>query len=56
MKALSTILLIASFAIFSSCTYKVYHVKSMPPGHAKKMTGSKSAKHHAPGHKKMHKR
>lgn len=26
------------------------HEKRIPPGHAKKMSGSKSAKHFAPGH------
>ncbi|BBE17355.1 hypothetical protein AQPE_1505 [Aquipluma nitroreducens] len=28
----------------------------VPPGHMKKMTGEKSAKHYAPGHKKKHKK
>ena len=35
-----------------SCTRNVYIYKKMPPGHAKKVTGHKSAKHHAPGHQK----
>ena len=33
----------------SSCTRNVYVVKKMPPGHVKKITGSKSAKPYAPG-------
>jgi len=31
---------------------KVYKVKPLPPGHAKKITGSKSAKPYAPGQQK----
>ena len=41
--------------VFSSCTRKVYIVKKVPPGHAKKMTGAKSAKAYAPGQVKKHK-
>lgn len=29
-----------------------HHVKVLPPGHAKKLTGSKSAKAYAPGQRK----
>jgi len=29
-----------------------HHHKKTPPGHAKKKAGSKSAKAHAPGHKR----
>lgn len=39
---------------FSSCTRKVYIAKPMPPGQAKKITGSKSAKPYAPGQVKKH--
>ena len=35
-----------------SCTRNVYVIKKMPPGQAKKVTGHKSAKHHAPGQQK----
>ena len=40
---------------FSACTRNVYVVKRLPPGQAKKITGSKSAKPYAPGQvKKRH--
>ena len=39
---------------FSSCTRHVYVVKKVPPGHAKKITGQKSAKSFAPGRVKKH--
>jgi hypothetical protein len=45
-------LLIALLIVLSGCSYRIVHVKQMPPGHAKKVYGSKSAKHHAPGQKK----
>src|SRR5690242_16156322 len=56
MKAIRnySFLLIALLTILSSCSYRIVHVKSMPPGHAKKVYGSKSAKHHAPGQKKKY--
>lgn len=45
---------------FNNCTVKHTHhhktvvvkKKRTPPGHAKKIHGNKSAKHHAPGHNK----
>lgn len=43
---------------FSSCATRVHvhhkpnKVKTIPPGQAKKITGEKSAKRHAPGHNK----
>lgn len=43
---------------FSSCATHVHmhhkpnKVKTIPPGQAKKITGEKSAKRHAPGHNK----
>lgn len=45
---------------FDSCTVKHTHhhktvvvkKKRIPPGHAKKIHGDKSAKRHAPGHNK----
>ncbi|ESU23664.1 hypothetical protein FEDK69T_10660 [Flavobacterium enshiense DK69] len=40
---------------FTSCTVSHHHhhtAKKIPPGQAKKMTGSKSAKRYAPGHNK----
>jgi PBP1b-binding outer membrane lipoprotein LpoB len=41
--------------IFTSCSYH-YHSQSggLPPGQAKKVTGSKSAKAYAPGQQKKH--
>ncbi len=37
----------------TSCTHKTYVVnKPLPPGQAKKLTGSKSAKPYAPGQQK----
>jgi hypothetical protein len=44
---------------FSACkTTNVYVIKKhphgMPPGQAKKISGDKSAKKHAPGQKKKH--
>ncbi|RYG41562.1 MAG: hypothetical protein EOO01_24890 [Chitinophagaceae bacterium] len=38
---------------FAACTRNVYVQKS-PPGHQKKMHGSKSAKAYAPGQMKKH--
>ena len=46
-----TIILVFSF---SSCTRNIYVIKKLPPGHAKKITGSKSAKPYAPGQIKKH--
>lgn len=43
---------------FSSCTVHHHHrhktvkVKKLPPGQAKKISGDKSARRHAPGHNK----
>ena len=63
--------LISAFLILgNSCTMvrPAYHHPSrtvivrtnpngkVPPGHMKKMTGEKSAKHYAPGHNKKHKK
>lgn len=51
-KYLFLLVIIASIA---SCKVTVHHKhkhKHMPPGHAKKISGSKSAKPHAPGQKK----
>lgn len=42
--------------VYSSCTHNHYHkTNSLPPGQAKKMTGSKSAKPYAPGQNKKNK-
>ena len=39
--------------VYSSCTHHHSHkTKSLPPGQAKKITGSKSAKPYAPGQQK----
>lgn len=47
-------LLIAVLVSSVSCTRNIYVTKRVPPGHAKKMTGSKSAKPYAPGQQKKH--
>jgi len=41
----------------AACSRKVYvyKYKPLPPGQAKKITGSKSAKPYAPGQRKKHK-
>ena len=59
---MKTKLLLTLFSIFlcfgtTSCVSvkvkpKYHKEKSIPPGQAKKMMGSKSAKHYAPGHNK----
>lgn len=57
----TTIVLIAIFTIsLSNCSVRVqtkpsktvFKAKRIPPGHAKKIYGDKSAKNHAPGHNK----
>lgn len=45
-------LLIVLFSV--SCSH--HHAKPLPPGQAKKITGSKSAKPFAPGQQKKHKK
>jgi hypothetical protein len=41
--------------VFSSCTYHHHsNAGGLPPGQAKKVTGSKSAKPYAPGQQKKH--
>ena len=52
------LVILVSFSV-SNCTVhtKPHHhhshsTKKIPPGQAKKMTGQKSAKSHAPGHNK----
>ena len=60
MKPKNSLLLCLTFtfalpAITTSCTHKSLVVKSskpLPPGQAKKLTGSKSAKPYAPGQQK----
>ena len=57
-KYLLAIFIIAMGLSFSSCATHVHvkskpnKVKTIPPGQAKKITGEKSAKQHAPGHNK----
>lgn len=53
----TTKIMVMLFAItITSCSVRVTpnhghtKTKKVPPGQAKKMTGSKSAKNHAPGH------
>jgi len=38
--------------VFSSCTHHHHQTKTLPPGQAKKITGSQSAKPYAPGQRK----
>jgi hypothetical protein len=38
--------------VFSSCSHHHHPAKGLPPGQAKKVTGSKSAKPYAPGQQK----
>ncbi len=40
----------------SNNTHHYSSKSKMPPGHAKKMTGAKSAKQYAPGQNKKHKK
>jgi len=55
----TVIILAAVFSLsLSSCavrvgsSHKMAKAKPLPPGQAKKITGEKSAKNHAPGHNK----
>ena len=54
MKKNKIIILLSFMTILlSACTYHSHPAKKqMPPGHAKKITGSQSAKPYAPGQKK----
>jgi len=56
MKNFSVILVIAVACLFfTACSYHyhpVTHHGHLPPGQAKKLTGSKSAKPYAPGQQK----
>jgi hypothetical protein len=57
MKWNKLLLLITVISLsLAACTRKVYVFKHkpLPPGHAKKITGSKSAKPYAPGQRKKH--
>jgi hypothetical protein len=56
MKKIIFLSVIIGAITLSSCSHHHYHVhkKGIPPGHAKKMTGSKSAKAYAPGQRKKH--
>jgi hypothetical protein len=51
-----TVLLSALFTmlVFCSCSYHYHQAGALPPGQAKKVTGSKSAKPYAPGQQKKH--
>ena len=44
--------LTTSCVVHSSSHKTTVKTKKVPPGQAKKMTGDKSAKNHAPGHNK----
>lgn len=53
-----TVLVILFTVSLSSCSFRTtthrsnYKAKRIPPGHAKKIHGDKSAKYYAPGHNK----
>lgn len=50
MKRFFQLLMLVSIVTFSSCTKKTVIVRTpLPPGQAKKVTGSQSAASHAPG-------
>ena len=55
--AMTLLVLVFAFSL-SNCRVQVgtdratYKAKRIPPGHAKKMHGDKSAKNYAPGHNK----
>lgn len=53
-RILLTGVLAIAFGI-TSCSYHHHHSKPLPPGQAKKITGSKSAKPYAPGQQKKYK-
>lgn len=44
--------LMISIILFSACSHSTHPSKSIPPGQAKKISGSKSAKPYAPGQQK----
>ena len=47
------ILPVTALMLLASCTYHAHpRTGTLPPGHAKKVTGSKSAKAYAPGQQK----
>jgi hypothetical protein len=52
MKLLSTLVAFVAFVTLSACSHTTYPSGKVPPGQAKKMTGSKSAKPYAPGQQK----
>lgn len=50
-----TLAILISFSVSSCIVHSSNHhhkTKNIPPGHAKKISGDKSAKKHARGHKK----
>lgn len=51
-----TLWILLALFLFSACTttYTAGNSGKVPPGQAKKMTGSKSAKKYAPGQRKKH--
>ncbi|WP_437922082.1 quinol oxidase subunit 4 [Sphingobacterium sp. LRF_L2] len=56
MKKLIGLLLVVLFTVSMSSCYNSRHAHRMPPGHAKKVYGSKSAKKYAPGQQKKKKK
>jgi hypothetical protein len=54
MKKLIVLTTLMAVLLTVSCSHHHHTGKSMPPGQAKKITGSKSAKPYAPGQQKKH--
>ena len=59
LKLMVVVVMMLCLASLSACTTTVRTTtssratsKPLPPGQAKKISGDKSAKHHAPGHNK----
>jgi ABC-type uncharacterized transport system auxiliary subunit len=57
-KIAATVMVIVFAVSLSGCSFRTsthrsnYKAKRVPPGHAKKIHGDKSAKYYAPGHNK----
>ena len=57
MKKLIFLVLLLGIIVASACTHHHHHGSNsagLPPGQAKKVTGSQSAKPYAPGQQKKH--
>ena len=52
MNTLSALVTVVVIVTLTACSHTTYPSGKVPPGQAKKMTGSKSAKPYAPGQQK----